>query len=357
VKRSSLTWTVVAVVAAAGGTTAVVLAEHGTAPPAQATAAATTATVKVVRTDLATTIPMFGQLGFSGEITVVGMTGGVYTWLPAPGTVIAPGQTLYEVDGRAVPLLAGDRPAWRALAPGMTPGPDVAALNSGLVALGHAHGIAGNPHFTAATGAAVRRWQRALGGPVTGRIDLGQVVFAPAPLRVREVPVRLGSPAGPGQPVLTATSTERVVQLQVQVDQAFRLHVGDAVTVTLPDAHSTTPGRVSAVSPVAQQQSDQDGRPGVSTVEVTVALADPNAAAAYTSAPVSVAVTTASVQGVLAVPLTALLARPGGQFAVTVVGGGQRREVAVTPGLFAGTMVQVTGDGLAEGDPVEVPAS
>src|SRR5215470_2707684 len=303
-------------------------------------------------------MPLFGQLGYARPVTVAGVTGGhAYTWLPVPGAAIAQGQPLYEVDGRAVPLLAGDRPAWRTLAPGVSPGPDIAALNTDLVALHYAQGLAGDPHFTAGTRAAVSRWQRALGVPATGRIEWGQVVFAAAPLRVRDVAAGAGGQPAPGQPVLTATSTERVVELSVPVDQAYLVHESEPVTIILPDGHSTTAGTVSTVSAVARRPPDSEpGRSEQATVDVTVGLADPAAVAAYTSAPVSVALTTASVRGVLAVPVTALLARPGGDFAVTVVDGADHREVAVTTGLFADTLVQVSGDGLAEGDTVEVPA-
>jgi multidrug efflux pump subunit AcrA (membrane-fusion protein) len=136
--------------------------------------------------------------------------------------------------------------------------------------------------------------------------------------------------------------------------------VSDPVTVTLPDGATTTPGTVSAISPVAVTTEDpnqgRDGGPAASTVDVSVALADPNAVAAYNTAPVMVNVTTASVQGVLAVPVTALLAAPGGGFVVTVVDGTRRREARVEVGLFADTLVEVSGGGLAEGDVVEVPA-
>jgi peptidoglycan hydrolase-like protein with peptidoglycan-binding domain len=358
VKGKPLRWTVavVAVIAAAAGTVFVVR-QRGDGVAVAAPAAAT-GTATVVRTDLATTVPMFGTLGFSAPVTIAGTTEGrSYTWLPAPGAIIAAGQPLYEVDGRRVPLLAGERPAWRPLAPGATPGPDIAQLNTDLVALGYAHGIAGNQHFTAATESAVRRWQRAFGVTVTGRVDLGEVVFGPAPIRVQAVRAELGGPAQPGAPVITATSTDRVVSLAVPVDRAFLLHVADPVTVTLPDARTTAPGTVSAVSPVATAGEDQGNRPGQSTVDVSVTLADPAKVSAFTTAPVTVDITTGSVHGVLAVPVTALLAAPHGGFEVVVVDGGQHREVPVTPGLFADTLVEVSGAGIAEGTTVEVPAS
>lgn len=358
-KRRAFLWSAAAVTVAAGAGGTVVLVGGRNQPAATASDTPATGTARVVRTDLATSEPLYGELGFAGMVVVAGATGGhSYTWLPAPGAVVAPGQPLYEVDGRGVPLLAGDRPAWRPFEPGMTPGPDVAQLNSGLVAIGVASGLTGNTRFGLATMAAVRRWQRALGVPVTGRIEIGEIVFAHAPLRVTEVSVALGAPPEPGTPLITVTGTERMVTLQVPVDQVFMLHVSDPVTVTLPDGATTTPGAVSAISPVAvaADNSDPNRGPAQSTVDVSIALVDPNAVAAYNTAPVMVNVTTASVQGVLAVPVTALLAAPGGGFVVTVLDGTRRRQVRVRVGVFAETLVEVSSDALAEGDFVEVPA-
>jgi hypothetical protein len=325
-----------------------------------ATAAPATATTRVTRADLATTRQFAGTLGYPAAVPVVAATAGrVYTRLPAPGDVITQGQTLYEVDGTAVPLLYGDRPAWRTLEPGTPAGPDVAQLNTALGGLGHAHGVTGNPHFTSETGAAVRRWQRAHGWPVTGVVEPGAAVFAPGPLRVQAVHASVGAPPRPGEPLLDATATTHVVNLPVPVDQAYLIHLHDAATVTLPDGKTTTPGTVSAISPVAVQPVGATDRsqPSTPVIDVTVSLADPAAAAAYTSAPITVAVTTAEARGVLAVPVTALLARPDGGFAVTVVDGAGRHEVPVRAGLFAQTLVEVSGSGIAEGTVVEVPAS
>jgi hypothetical protein len=71
-----------------------------------------------------------------------------------------------------------------------------------------------------------------------------------------------------------------------------------------------------------------------------------------------VAITTEASQDVLAAPITALLAEPGGGYAVALVEGGRRRLVRVATGLFDETtgLVEVAGQGLAEGATVEVPA-
>jgi multidrug efflux pump subunit AcrA (membrane-fusion protein) len=74
---------------------------------------------------------------------------------------------------------------------------------------------------------------------------------------------------------------------------------------------------------------------------------------------VDVEITTEGVADALSVPVTALVGKAGGGFAVEVVRAGGRRElVAVELGLFDTTSgrVQVEG-GLRDGDLVVVPSS
>jgi multidrug efflux pump subunit AcrA (membrane-fusion protein) len=69
-------------------------------------------------------------------------------------------------------------------------------------------------------------------------------------------------------------------------------------------------------------------------------------------------ITTRGVDDALSVPVTALVGKSGGGFAVAVVRAGGRRElVAVKVGLFdaAGGRVQVDG-GVRAGDRVAVPS-
>jgi hypothetical protein len=86
---------------------------------------------------------------------------------------------------------------------------------------------------------------------------------------------------------------------------------------------------------------------------------DPSATGSIDQAPVDVAITTASVNNVLVVPVDALLALSGGGYAIEEVSAdGRHQLVGVSLGLFddASGMVQVSGPGLAVGQRVVVPS-
>jgi hypothetical protein len=318
------------------------------------------ATAPVTRQDIAAATPVAATLGYTGSYTVTGQGGGTLTWLPPPGQVISRGQVLYRVDnGSPVVLLYGSVPAWRALGEGIT-GADVRQLNRDLVALGDAGradvAAAGWDYYSAATAYGVQRLEERLGvsGP-PGSLSLGQVVFKPEAIRVTRVTGSLGGPAA--GPVLAATSDRHVVTISLDVNQESEVKAGDAVSVTLPDG-TTTPGVVSAVGTVATTSQSQAGGT-TTTIPVQVQLTDPKAAGTLDQAPVTVYITTATARGVLAVPVTALLARSPGGYVVEVAGpGSTRRYVPVTPGTFDDNtgLVQVTG-ALAPGQRVVVASS
>ncbi len=125
-------------------------------------------------------------------------SGGSYTWLPTVGEVIKEDQPVYAIDDQPVPLLYGSVAAYRAFYVGMADGADVGQLTHDLMASGFGAGLAPSDHYSAATAAAVERWQRALGLPVTGGILLGQVVFEPGPIRVTSVTPSVGQSVGGG---------------------------------------------------------------------------------------------------------------------------------------------------------------
>jgi hypothetical protein len=330
----------------------------GSPPAAGGRGALALATAAVAREDIAAVTPVAATLGYAGSWTVTGQGGGTLTLLPRPGQVISQGQVLYRLDnGSPVVLLYGSIPDWRELSEG-TAGADVSQLNHDLVALGDAErsevAATGWDYYSPETAYGVQRLQEHLGVSYPlGSLALGPVVFEPEAVRVTRVTGVLGGPVA--GPVLQATSDRQVVAIQLDVSHESQVKAGDTVAVTLPDG-TTTPGVVSAVGPVATTSSGPNGT--ITTIPVTVRLTGPDAAGTVNQGPVTVNITTATARDALTVPVTALLARPGG-YVVEVAGpGSSRRYVTVTPGIFddSNGMVQVTGN-LTPGERVVVPAS
>jgi hypothetical protein len=301
--------------------------------------------------------------------------GTTYTSLPATGEVIKEDEPVYALSDEPVPLLFGSIPAYRAFYAGMPDGADVGELTHDLIALGYGAGLARGDHYSAATAAAVERWQTGLGLPATGEILLGEAVFEPGPIRVTSVTASVGESAGGGGGgsggnggggngggagvVLSAASTARQVSIDLDVGEQSEVAVGDKVTITLP-GNETTPGVISSVGTVATSPPEAGSGSGSSdpTITVLVNPTDPAATGTWDQAPVTVNITNGSAANALVVPVDALRAQPDGGYAVEVAGaGGSRRLVAVNLGLFddADGMVQVTGTHLAVGQQVVVP--
>jgi len=279
----------------------------------------------------------------------------VYTMLPSAGQIVRRGEPLYAIDGQPAFLLYGDVPASRAFMSGMSPGADVAELNRNL----RGYGAPAGDEFTWATTVAIERFQSQHHQQATGQLPLGSVVFAPGAVRVTSVTPTLGAPVQPGA-VLGTSSTRRVVTIALDASQQTSVRVGDPVEITLPD-NSTTPGHVSFVGTVATTPSSDQGGGSSSgpTIEVDVTADHPAATGRLDQAPVDVSITTATVRGVLAVPVDALVALAGGGYAVEEVAAtGVHQLVGVSTGLFddAAGMVQVSGGGLAAGQHVVVPS-
>ena len=328
----------------------------GTAPGAS-TAPHSTATVATKTMTIEETLD--GTIGYAGDRDVIGNLGGTLTWRADEGTVVVRGGRLYEVDGknRAV-LLYGNRPVWRALDADASDGTDILQLERNLKALGYTRkGDDIDRHWDADTTRAVKRWQKAAGLPRDGRVDLGEVVFLTGPIRVTERPVELGARVGPGAVVLSGTSDERAISVDLAADRADLVAEGDSVTVTLPDG-SKTKGTITDEGTVATAGDDQPGGSrGTPTITITVSLDDPKASAAYEAAPVEVSVVRETRSDVLAVPVNALVALLEGGYAVErEAPDGTTKLVRVDLGIFQDAWVEVRGAGIAAGDAVVVPS-
>ncbi len=120
--------------------------------------------------------------------------------------------------------------------------------------------------------------------------------------------------------------------------------------MVLPDDTETS-GTVTSVGTIATTDTQ-----GSATVEVEVSLDDPSVAGNLDEAPVEIEVVADSVEGALAVPVTALVALSEGGYAVQVADGTDSlRYIAVDPGFFADGFVEIDADGLQPGDQVVVP--
>jgi len=357
---------------------------EGAAPPGGLPG---TGTGTVERRTLAERLTAAGTIGYAGESTVLARLSGTVTWLPKVGDTIERGERLYELGGKPVLLMYGEVPAYRELSEGVEEGADVRQLERNLAALGYEPGTV-DGEFTSSTAAAVSAWQEDLGLEATGAVELGRVAFLPGPRRVTDVQVTLGQSIGAGGggggdqsdapasdspkkgearpesdgdeeasepgsvPVMKTSSTQRVVSVELSADQQSIAHRGQRVGVLLPGGEEAR-GKVRRI--VATEDSSEEAAGGEAEpgVEVSVSLVGKTKVPALDGAAVSVLFTQSVRRDVLSVPLTALLAIGGERFAVIAVEAGQRRRIAVTPGLAADGYVEVEGKGLAAGMRVE----
>jgi hypothetical protein len=382
-RRRSRSWVVVVVVvvvAAAGVAGADAAGVFRSTKPAVSNSGYNTGTAPVTRGSLTEQTQEDATLGDAGSYTVVvpggssgsggsapssGSASQTFTWLPAVGQTIRQGQQIYQVSGTPVVLLYGSVPAYRDLSEGTT-GADVKQLNADLVRLGYATAAALGPrsgwdYFSAETAYALELLQAHLGLTVTGTLPLGQAVFLPGAVQVAGLGTGVvpGAQATAGAVVLTGSSLNPVVTVDLDASMQTEVATGAKVSITLPDG-SVTPGVISQISTAsaASSSSGNSSGSGAPTITVVVSLTDPAAAGRLNQAPVEVTFTVGRASNVLIVPVDALLAQPGGRYAVEVTGPGGRHLVRVTPGLFddaAGT-VQVTGN-LTPGQRVVVPGT
>jgi len=347
------------VVAAGGAATGGALALAPRPPAGPPSLAATVTTAVVSRETISDQRQETGTIGFSASFAVVNQYApppapaqlALYTALPAAGQTVGRGQTLYAVAGRPIPLLYGGTPIARRLAVGVS-GADVQELEANLIALGHGAGLAADGTFTGADTAAVLRWQAALGVARTGVVDPGEAVVLPGALLVSQVKVVPGASAQPGAEIIEGTSTTPVVTIPLDARDRALARAGASVDVQLP-GDQRVKGVIAAVGTVATTSGQ--GAAQTTTVPVTVTLADGAAASRLDGAAVTVSIAADTHPNVLTVPITALLAVPGGGYAVQAADAGHRR-IPVRTGIFSDSRVEVSGDGLVEGLKVESPS-
>ncbi len=365
--RRKLLIAAVATAMLGGAVVGLVLSFESAAKEPAADSALPPATAQIRRTTLVEAKTVSGTLGYDEAVPVNATRAGVLTWIARVGSTVKRGEPLFKVDERPVVALYGSVPLYRTLRPG-TNGRDVRQLERNLAALGYT-GFTVDDTYTSGTATAVRSWQADLGLAKTGTVELGELVFTGAPVRIAGHTARVGDAisreSGQGAvPVLSYTGTTRLVNVELKVADRPLAVKGRTVTVTVPGQRPVR-GTIARVGTAitAQGAGPGEGTSPESTnaattdavFEVTVTIPDQKALGPLDAAPVDVDFVSSKRKGVLAVPVTALLALPHGGFGVEVVDGARTRIVPVQTGMFAAGQVEVSGKGIAAGVRVGVP--
>jgi len=199
----------------------------------------------------------------------------------------------------------------------------------------------GDGVLTAGLITAIKHWQDDAGMAVTGAIAVGDVEVLSGAIRVDAVTVQPGSPAN--APLMSVTPTRKVITVAAELGDASAIHQGDRVTVELPDDR-TLKARVTGVGRNLAAEENGGGT-GPQKLTVTVTVDDPKTIDRLDSGDVQVDFAGRTADGVLAVPIEALIALTEGGYAVQAPAG----LLAVKTGMFADGWVEVSGAGLTEG--------
>jgi peptidoglycan hydrolase-like protein with peptidoglycan-binding domain len=323
---------------------------EGLAFPSTAGAATHRGTTPVERRDLVERENVDGTLGYGSTTDVASPRAGTLTRVPAAGSVVERGQSIFDVDALPVPLLYGELPLYRDLALGVSNGADVQQLEENLVALGYGDSLTVDEHFDSATATALRAWQADLGVERTGALTRSGAVISSGPIRIAEVKARKGASVGPGQPVVSTTGTTRLVTVRLDVARQSLATVGAPARIVLP-GNKEVGGRIVDVGTVATRDNNQ----GSAKINVTVGLDNDADAGNYSEAPVQVRLTKDTTSDALVVPVRALLALSEGGYAVETVRNGVHKLVGVELGAFADGFVEITGR-VQPGTKVVVPS-
>lgn len=383
--RNSLITVAVAVVAATGVAAATGALGGGSDTNTSATPSGPPKTAKVETTSLTRTETVSGNLGY-GDATAVqappsatsssgdsastqgsASTGGsgkttgsrVLTWLPAEGDTVKRGGTVYSLDDQKVPLLYGSTPLYRTIQSG-SEGKDVKLLEENLSALGYT-GFTVDDEYTDATSTAVKAWQEDLGREESGTVAPGDAVVATGERRVADV--KASSGASPTGDILTWTGTERIVTVDLEVKFEDLVDDGTKTTIKLPDGTKVDAtvkdiGTAATAAPATGTTAGSTGSGGSSadaTLPVKLEVKDQTKLGRYQAAPVDVTFEAETRKDILAVPINALVALREGGYALETVGTKGIEYLPVELGMFAGGLVEVSGQGVTAGLVVGVP--
>lgn len=235
--------------------------------------------------------------------------------------MIAPGDSIFAIDGRPTVVMSGAVPAWRTIDINTADGVDILQLETGLAAAGFTDGgrMAVDRHVDSRTISAINEWQKALGVTQTSSVPFGEVLFEGSPVTVVAVASTLGAVATPGTALL-------------QVRQ------GDPYVAISTDASWVSPG---TTVPVAIDRTRVTG----TVASLTSGIAHVSLAAQsglVDGASVIVTLTRPKVSHALLVPSTAILTTDLSGPTVTVTARGHTRVVDVDVVASANDTAAVT---------------
>lgn len=346
---------VLSLAAAAGGATLVLTRDDDSVAESETTTTALT-TAEVTRRDLVISESYDGTLGFGDSKEIASSRSGIVTGLADVGDEIAPGGWLFAIDAEPTVVLLGSTPAFREMNVDSRDGADVLQLEAALVELGYGADLTADTIYDDDTADAVERWESDLGREEPdGTVELGDVVFVARALRVNAIAAEVGSRVQSDTTIVTVTSTDKVVTIDLAVSEADDIEASTAVAVTLPGDVAST-GVIVAIATEATASDDTGPGGGEPTIAVTVRLDEPDLVVDLDSGSVDVEIERERVDNALTVPVAALLALAEGGYAVEVTRNEGTLLIGVTVGTYSDGWVEVASADLAAGDLVVVPA-
>ena len=261
------------------------------------------------------------------------------TGLPTPGSVIDPGDVLYETDSTPVFTVLGDVAAWRTL-DSTTSGPDVEQLQTYLSNGGWApDGFETAGVWSTALTTAVETWQADTGQDITGTVPLGDIWFVAGPIRITRVQATEGVVVEDAAAVFSYTSSNRAIEASVAEIPEGLLQAND-LRVRLPGV-----GEVAAT--LRSTSGTDDGFDLLIDVETTEGVPEVNGVDA------TVSWTTSEITNALTLPPEALRRVHSGEYIVDVLVGDSIEATSVDVIGQAGRLVAI--DGLEERTRVLIP--
>ena len=315
-------------------------------------------TAVVTTVDFVKETEIDGTLGFGHVERLPNLSTGIITWLPQPGSVIDFGDVIYKIEDVPVILLSGTVPMFRNIDATTPAALDVVQLQTHFLEMGFTdsypvtrsmHDLNEDRYVTDVKDAEIKDWQESVGVEPTGRVNKGQIVFRPEPIRVDAVTAQLGQVANGGS-LIDVSGVSRVVTAQLGTDLNGLITVNDIVQVELPDG-KLVEGKTTYVADTVTRLVQ--GQQETTYLEVVIELV--GSGTSFDQSPVTVKVEEILERGANAVPISSLLALAEGGYAVEVFeSNGTVKLLGVELGTFHGNQVSISR-GLKPGQSVIVP--